>query len=308
MALASPRRTARALALLAASVVLPSGLVAQATPQVAGDPDLSGQEASQLVTLEFPGGNLAAYVELLREKFDVNAVVAPDVSDLPMPPLSLKKVSRGTAMNLIEAMSRSLSGDSGGVSVNALADQEGNPVYIVDLRATVPQAVAQAGIPAIPPRIPRALRGSLGVPVAGPGAPQTVRTVRVYSIKVLTQPVPGRGELGLPPDDVLTAIDTALGLSGDESAQVKYHPETGLLFVHGTPSQLEAVGTLIQTLNEDQMMLRKTPPVDPDEVRKLRDENEALRAQIAALSAELKELMLRVGKDDRTPRKESSRP
>jgi len=55
-------------------------------------------------------------------------------------------------------------------------------------------------------------------------------------------------------------------------------------------------------------MLRKTPPVDPDEVRKLRDENEALRAQIAALSAELKELMLRVGKDDRTPRKESSRP
>jgi hypothetical protein len=98
---------------------------------------------------------------------------------------------------------------------------------------------------------------------------------------------------------VLTAIDTALELSpGEETAQVKYHPETGLIFVHGTPGQLEAVGTLIRTLNEDQSVLRKSaPPLDDDlqkVVEKLRAENESLRAQIASMFSELNELKTRV--------------
>ena len=305
-------RPLSAAALLAASLLLPSALPGQEAPAAGAGLNLglSPEEGPQLVSLDFPGGNLSSYVDLLREKFDVNAVVAPDTSDYPMPPLSLKKVSMGTAMNLIEAMSRSLSGDAGTVTVNTLSDQEGTPVFIVDLKSPT----IQTGLPGLPPPqgargIPQRIFRGGGTQVAGP-SPQPVRTLQVFSIKLLTQPIPGRNDLAMPADNVLTAIDTALGLSsGDEPAQIKYHPETGLIFVHGTPGQLEAVGTLIRTLNDDQMTLRKTaPPTDDLQkfAERLREENEALRAEIAALGAELRELKSRIPLE--SPRGSNPRP
>ena len=302
MASSFPRRTASVLAVLALTFSIPAGLHGQDAPPISRptrptqDP-APHPDGPQLVTLDFGGGNLASYVDLLREKFDLNAVVAPDTSDFPMPPLSLKKVSVGTAMNLIEAMSRSLSGDAGAVSVNTISDPEGNPVFIVDLKSQNPPNMMgpvsmQGGMPGsrtVPNRTVR-----IGSQQAAPLIPQPVRTLQVFSIKLLTQPVPGRNDLAMPADNVLTAIDTALGLSaGDEPAEIKYHPETGLLFVHGTPGQLEAVGTLIRTLNDDQMTLRKTAPPAEDlqkVVDRLQAENENLRARIASVISELNEL------------------
>ena len=326
MASTLPRRPVSALALLALSLVLPAGLSSQDAPEGAlpkqkENPPRPAEEA-QLVTLDFPGGTLSAYVDHLREMFDVNAVAAPDTRDLPMPPLSLKKVSVGTAMNLIEAMSRSLSGDPGAVSVNTLSDPEGNPVFIVELKgsgqagpagAMAPPGVMMSGGPrTIPPRPNRMLGGNPAL--AGPSL-QPVRTLQVFSIKILTQPISGRNDLAMPPENVLTAIDTALALSpGDEPAQVKYHPETGLIFVHGTPGQLEAVGTLIRTLNEDQTVLRKSgPPEDFQKlVDKLREENETLRAQVTELLQQLKYITERVNQSPsggfRPPESKRSEP
>ncbi|HEU5394305.1 MAG TPA: hypothetical protein VFV36_05830, partial [Candidatus Methylomirabilis sp.] len=292
--------------------VWPAGAVLASTILLGGNASApeaeppAATDAPKLITIEFGGGPLSDYVELLRRNFDVNVVLGSEVRDLPMPTLSLKKVSLDTAMNLIPAMSRSLSGEGGTVDVKTIGDpDEGGAVFMVDLVDSAPMPgqprlmQGQTGVLPIPPRVIRGMPGcAAGPPVRG-AAP--VRTVQVFSIKLLTQPISGRNDLAIEPESVLTAIDTALALSqGEEPAQVKFHPETGLLFVHGTPAQTEAVSILIKTLMDDQIQLQRSVPQESQKlVDKLTQENQQLRDEVASLRAELVALRQRVDAPER---------
>jgi hypothetical protein len=167
------------------------------------------------IDLRFPGGSAADYIEALCEASEfLNVLVTPEVHQLDMQPVELKRVDPTAAIRLLDG----------------LRQERPDGALVVDVEA-VPGALFQSVIykvSAVPEK-----RGSRPAKAAS----------EVWS---LAEIIKG----GMPAEDVLTAIETALDMFDEDAAaaEVRFHKETGLLMAFARPEQIEAVDDVVTAL------------------------------------------------------------
>jgi polyhydroxyalkanoate synthesis regulator phasin len=211
-------------------------------PEAIGQQPGGGQpEPSRITSVDFPGGKLKDYVALLKKSATrpVNVVIS-GTEDVTLPPISLKDVSLAAAVGIVEYIEpvemplnveTIWSGEGGGPAFPA--QLEGNQVFVVR------------------PRNPQLSPGERRA--------EPTPTIAVFSLRSLLEAAPGTPDLPVTRTDsasLLTAVETALTMGGGQKAEMKFHPETGVLVVRGTPTQTMAVQTLLAEVNGDLQRFR----------------------------------------------------
>lgn len=190
----------------------------QETPEPAAQKSQSARAApveEPTFNLNFSGGTLAEYVELLRRQSGgkVNVIVMPDAASFPMPPMSLTSVTVSSAIDVLEnRMNQSLGRF---LTVKQTVDRRGGEsIYAIDVLS---------------------MRAAKQKPVE--------ETSSVWSLTPLTNS-------GRKTEDVIAAIETALSMFPEEMSrpQIRLHKETELLIARGDPSQLAAIGEVLLVL------------------------------------------------------------
>ncbi|MDX2131028.1 MAG: hypothetical protein SFY69_03115 [Planctomycetota bacterium] len=224
-------RTSRALTLAAVCGLVPALSLpalaqrAPGTPATPGAGALPAADPERLYTVNFPGGAVADYVELLRQSKPgrgTNIVVSMEAARVRLAPISLRDVSLGSAVYAMH----SAAGTADGELRIRLLDDGGDELYGVDY--------------SVPIRT-----GGLGQPPANSRNAPDLR-MEVLSLRPVTD---GAGALRV--EAALTGVQTALDLAPGEPAEMKFHAETGLLIIRGTPEQLHAAQECVGRMRED---------------------------------------------------------
>lgn len=210
------------------------------------------------LSVDFKGGPLKDYVVSLRsaaKDLPVNIVVSGE-TDAPVPPVTLKGVSVQAAVVLLEHLEI----PHYDVSVSAAPDGGAAPVFVVRTRVVQPFARHDGGAP----------------------------DLAVFSLRSLLQTAPGTPDLPVTRTDassLLTAVETALTMGGaGEKAEMKFHPETGVLVVRGTVEQTAAVQRLLGEVNGDLQRFRSG--ATDARVREAQLQAEVRRSQVDMGAAE----------------------
>lgn len=179
-----------------------------------------------LVSVNFPGGTVADYVAALRAAAapaPANVAVSEEMATVRLPAIRLDKVSIFSALRVIEAIAPQQPGRQWQVRSYGSPAPDGAAALAYSISIT-PAGISPAG-PAAPPQLLRtlAMREVVG---DGPGA-----------VKVET---------------ALTAVETALSMIADPASKfdLKFHPESFLLFVHGSPQHVEAASAVLSQLRD----------------------------------------------------------
>lgn len=220
------RRSAAALVLAASltpalaqpNVTQPPGALGGVRAAGKAEPSQHGPRLS----VDFPGGTVQAYIDALRQAAgaeSVNVIVSDTAATAELPAIRLRDVNLYTALEA--ATSAAQTGPGWNWDVRPFAsDPESKPAFAMVLK------VLQS------------------FPTA-----DTAGTLRVFNLaEVLAQS-------GIQAETALTAVQAALEvLGGPTPAQLKFHKETGLLFVSGTTAQLGAAGDVLAQLSEGSRM------------------------------------------------------
>lgn len=191
------------------------GVALIAFPALAQDAERQGRHRQPVVSLSFPGGTIAEYANALTEAAPgANILLASEeTGQIPLPPIELQDVGLDTA---IEA-----------VAGERWLDQHNRvKVHVQTFYGT----------------------GS-GTPVfriEGAGAGRRPWTeVCVWSLSGLLDDQTA-------PEDVLTAVETAVDLAGKSrpAAVVKYHAATSLILAQGSEDQLMAIERVVDALRQ----------------------------------------------------------
>ncbi len=233
-------------ALVVARCVAAVAVLFRATEAIGQQPGWpQGQpEPSRITSVDFPGGKLKDYVALLKKSATrpVNVVVS-GTGDVTLPPIGLKDVSVAAAVGIVEYIEplelpldveAIWAGAGGGPSFPA--ELEGNQVFVIRPRS----------VQSYPP----------GERKEAPAA----NIIQVFSLRSLLETAPGTPDLPMTrtdPASLLTAVETALTMGAEgQKAEMKFHPETGVLVVRGTPGQTVAVGKLLSEVQGDMQRFR----------------------------------------------------
>jgi len=230
------------------TLVLSSALLALPVAN-AQDPAAEQQPPAEIVTIDFGGGSLADYVAtILAATDDVNIIAPAIAGEVVVPAIALRRASVEAALNVVG----DVIDDSHAVRVRRLSSAGGRPVYTlrVDVR-----------------------RNHQSTQLANMGPSPSDRRVDVFSLRSLTTRLPSDPtdvELVLSPETILTAIDVGLRAGDDKQkkAEMKYHADSGLLFVSGTGAQLGTVSSVLTMLGSDLERVRRAalsrrPSVQP---------------------------------------------
>lgn len=170
-----------------------------------------------VIELTFDGGTVGEYVEALRNAVQgANVVVTtPEVQELVLPPVQLDSVDLGAAVHLIEG------------------DYQPNERTVIRIEVDVIGRWHDDQKPVF--------KVSGQVRRRGPAAAES----GVWTVADLLAS-------DVPPEAVLTAVETALELFADNRAraEVRFHEETGLLIARGDPLQMEAIDDVVDRLRE----------------------------------------------------------
>jgi hypothetical protein len=206
--------------------------------------------------VEWSGGSLADFLAYLQKLPDINIIVQGDATKVKMGEIRLNQVTLPTALSAVGAV---IDVSAASMSVTPLGSGIGRKVYVVCVFPNKPASPA-AGDPT---------------------------EFRVFSLKNLTEPMPGDPDnsgLTMKSDTVLTAIDTALAVGGEpeqRKAVVKYHTDSGLLFVRGTDVQLALIAQVLDRMEESVRMRRAALQTSSSALlKKLRDEIDQLKAEL----------------------------
>ncbi len=187
------------------------------------------------INVEFPGGAVRDYVRAVREaaKPAVVNVIAPEsVLTASLDEISLRDVTVDTAVRALEWAIT----PRGIIAVQPI-DQ--GTFGIIDNTPQWQPVHAQPGMPG-PTRQASALQSML----------------QVLSLRDLVERMPGDPDdtpLTVPADVVLTAVRTAIESdpAGGQPADLKYHADSGLIIVHGTPQQVGAATSVLDRMQTD---------------------------------------------------------
>jgi hypothetical protein len=212
-------KTQRALSLppIAAALLL-STLLGTAV-----SPAQNAQPTRPIVSIDFDGGSLEDFVEEIRGAGqNINILIPPEAAEVSVPAVALKSVGVEAALEAVAAITLS---DSVSVGVSTMLGA-GVPIYAV--RVNFSSNTRRSGFENV--------------------------DVRVISISSLTQSLPGDPEparITTSAETILTAIDTGMEVVGGERATIKYHEDSGLLFVKGTRTQLNITERIIGNMVSD---------------------------------------------------------
>ena len=185
-----------------------------------------------LVSIEFKGGTLGDLVKAVRgaTKEPVNISLQGDAGSIPVEAMSLREVSVGSLLSAAlgaRAGQPELRGD-GSAQTTTLNTEPGAgggaPIFVITRREGVPQG--------------------MGYPVNMRGHEPITDVLSIQ--KMVT------GEGALPPEVVLTAIDTGLAMGeAGPRPQIKFHKDSGLLLVRGDQNQVALVGEIVRRMQKD---------------------------------------------------------
>jgi len=200
----------------------------------------AGRVLAQQINIDFKGGQLPEYLDQVGGVANVTSWVIEDprVSSAFVPPVKLTGVTVDSALKLLDGMLFP-SADKA-QPVNAIlrvmridpddSNPDAPPIYRIGANFPVEQA-------------------------SGPSRPAEPRSrdqrtiTEVFDVAV---PDPDEGEDALTKareahEALLAAIEAGVGLVGPgETFKVKLHPPSGMLFVSGTPSELDLVRNIVQ--------------------------------------------------------------
>ena len=192
------------------------------------------------VSVEFKGGSLTEYVAALRSAGNNVNVVLPDTAaKVRVPALVLRETSVEAALRAVTNVVDESIHLSVNVSVGSSPNSGpfGEPVYSMQVRQLDNNQATTAGPPS-----------------------SRARLVRVFALRTLIKGA-GDNTARLDVKTILTAVDTGLGVvaehagldtNSSDKAVVRYHEDSGLLFVAGTNAQLSVVDQVINNLERDQ--------------------------------------------------------
>lgn len=199
-------------------------------------------EPEKLLSVEFPGGTIGQYVDALRKSSpggSANIVVSERASRIPISAIKLKDVTLEVAVYAIPA---AYSGAPGMWHVGDVLPPNSTringmfPGQFFDGRNTTFQVDFET----------RADFNSVD------------SQVESFSLARLLNP----GGAAKPNENaavVLTAIDTGLRLlteEADRQPELKFHPDSSLLFVRGTSIQVKLVGSVVARMTDEATRLQ----------------------------------------------------
>ncbi len=208
----------------------------------------------ELISVKFAGGTVADYIKaLVKEAGTINVVVAPEAAAVPMPPVTLTKVTVSAAIDLVDGRSASPPGR------NIKLDVRHMPQY------------AEAALPTY----------QIKADVRRTERPRT--NASVWTIANLL-----RGD-NFDADNVLAAIETALDtLESTIEPDIRFHKETGLVIARGDHAQLSTIDDVLgQLLASQNLMFQRPYQKLRDKHTALGGEMENAKARISDLTVEL---------------------
>lgn len=164
--------------------------------------------------LEFAGGTVADYAAAIRAAHpDANIVVAPEIADIELQPVSLKQVTTAAAISLVQ---REIGTVESGLTWLQVQDIKNlgapEPVFSVTGRFQ---------------------------------AAQSAHTAVISLADVISRTAPA----GIRVEDILSAIEAATAMTAPPP-KIRFHAETKLLLLHGSKNQVEALHSTITALLE----------------------------------------------------------
>lgn len=211
--------------------------------------DVPAEQAPSVetVTVKFQGGSLRDYAEAIQaarrveyegSAYQINIVLPLLADKVKVPPLSLIDADVESALRVA-------------------CDVAENKDYIsdVDVHSKRQRGVAQSSqaVYVIQVRA-KPTRGVSG------GFTDDNSVVRVFTLRAATEKLPSEGDdFCLKAETILTAIDTGLSVAAQGSKQkavVRYHADSGLLFVQGTRAQSNMVSEVLASIETDVERMR----------------------------------------------------
>lgn len=203
-----------------APLALVAAIACCAAPYVSAQ-ESGGARSDRRISVAFKGGTLSEFLELIRAGNDwVNIVASPEAKAVTLPELSIKNAG---VMQTLQAVAGIVTSNYS-VSVSLQTDQRSEPVHSVRVMLMNHQKPS-------------------------PTSRQIVS--KVFSLRFLLQESKD-DSASLGTDAVLTAIDTGLGVEdGEVRAKIKFHQDSGLLFVRGTFEQTGMISSILDALRSD---------------------------------------------------------
>lgn len=184
-----------------------------------------------VVSIRFEGGPLVEYVDQLSKLAGVNVVLSAEVKEAKLPPFELRNVEAAAALQLVPEIAEAPEG----TRLTSTVLREGSmPIWVFKAEREV-QTFVSLDLPS--PKDPAAI-------------------LEIISLNEVIRPLAlGAGEPveGVDAETILSAIDEALEEpEGSEvpATAIKYHPESGLLMVRGTPEQIEVARDVVEKISQ----------------------------------------------------------
>lgn len=187
----------------------PMGALAQQGRQPAA---ASAQEdpTERIGNLDFPGGTVAQYLEAVEKAFGpFNKVLTPEAAVVRVQPMRFTSVRFGDVILIL----RSVSHREAGGTLSVFKEQ-GTEIWRIGF----------SPFPVIP----------------APSQPSIPAELRVWTLRGLI-------DGGTRVEDILSAVETAVGLIGG-SPKIRYHKDTGILIILGSPRELDAANQVLNSL------------------------------------------------------------
>ncbi len=230
-------RFAPLTALVLAATALAQGQSAEPTQGAAAAP--APAQVGPIVSVDFKGGTLGQYVQAIQaaaKSEPVNVFMDEQASSAPVPAIALRQVEVESALAAVTRYRREIMDERARVRFGLDLQRikpggDGRPVFVItrgDLdRAPGPVDVYLEAF---------ALRDLVRAPEGVEPGPGTVTTIEA----------------------IVSAVDSGLAMVGDAGgrADVKYHPDAGILLVRGTERQTAVVRKLLGELRDDILRAR----------------------------------------------------
>ncbi|MCA9290789.1 MAG: hypothetical protein KDA25_06650 [Phycisphaerales bacterium] len=211
-----------------------------------------------LLDVDFGGGTVQAYLLAVQKACDtqlagpLNVVVVGDVARLPLPPIQLRAVDASAAVLVLDQLmipSPESPGTVQKIRIEAVPSFARLPVY----------------------RIEGMSSGRASVPAG--------KSSGVWSLAEL------RTEPKIADEDILSAVETALGLFDEPGCDLRFHAPTGLLVARGTDEQIVTIERVLDELRDGRA---RSDSVIASVARQR--EMEALKMRIAELEKIIEDL------------------
>lgn len=196
-------------------------------------PNAESERGQALDYFEFKGGTAQELVQSLKRQFKPapNVIIPPKLKDTPIPEFELQNV---TLADMFQALN-SLSEDK---SVHWQLSGSSEPIWVLNPINNANNPYGQPGFPG------GGYPGGMNAVDPVTGMPINTRTCKILPV--------GKYLKEYKIEDITTAVKTAWGMMGDESgAQMKYHTDTKLLIVVGTPEQLNVLTQVLSSLEQN---------------------------------------------------------